>query len=303
MPSPFVSVIIPTWNGSAFIAETLQSVLAQTFSDLEILVVDDGSTDNTTAIVQSFPSPVRLIRQKNAGTAAARNTGLSEARGQWIAFLDHDDLWVPTKLQQQLAAAASSPCALYGGVQFFDGATGRVTCNHMPPAGIDFHQLLGFEIVALQSLFCPAQSARDLGFDATLKGTDDWDFCIRLALQLPFIRIPQTLIRVRIHDAQAGRQRESMFSNCRRALAKNAGAHPSSCTQCAAARRRARSRINAAYYEHLREEIVAGLRSVNPLRTARASLKALTRTPDQLAATFARKTRRLLGMSPTLREA
>ncbi|HVX83184.1 MAG TPA: glycosyltransferase family A protein [Phycisphaerae bacterium] len=303
MTTPLVSVIIPTWNGSAFIAETLQSVLAQTCSDLEILVIDDGSTDTTPAVVESFPAPIRLIRQKNAGTAAARNTGLAEARGQWIAFLDHDDLWVPQKLELQLAAAASSPCALYGGVQFFDGATGRITCTHLPPAGIDFHQLLGFEIVALQSLLCPAQAARDIGFDATLKGTDDWDFCIRLAQRLPFIRIPQTLLRVRIHDAQAGRQRESMFSNCRRVLAKNARAHPASCTPCATARRRARSRINAAYYEHLREEIVTGVRSVNPFRTARASLKALTRTPDQLAATFARKSRRLLGMAPTLKEA
>jgi glycosyltransferase involved in cell wall biosynthesis len=293
-----VSIIIPTWNGSAFIAETIQSVLNQSYTKIEILVIDDGSTDDTPDIVEAFGAPVRLIRQRNGGTAAARNTGLVEARGDWIAFLDHDDLWIPSKISLQVTTATSNaPCALYGGVQFFESSTRRVTCTHIPPAGIDFHQLLGFEIVALQSLICPTSAARAVGgFDTSLKGTDDWDFCIRLALTIPLIRVPETLVHVRIHDGQAGRQRESMFNGCRRVLMKNCRTHQTGCLECSRARRRARHRINASYYEHLREEIVTGLGSGNLIRTAKASFQALTKTPDQLIATMARKTRRIFGL-------
>src|SRR5688572_3231285 len=95
---PTVSVIIPSYNCEAYIAETLGSVVGQTFGDLEIIVVDDGSTDRTREIVASFEPRVRLLTQKNNGVCAARNYGIREAQGQYVCLMDHDDYWLPDKL-------------------------------------------------------------------------------------------------------------------------------------------------------------------------------------------------------------
>ena len=101
--APAISVIIPAFNRGYCLANTLRSVLAQTFTDFEIIVVDDGSTDDTAAVARSFGDRVRLVSQKNGGVSAARNLGIRSARGAWIAFQDSDDLWHPKKLERQMA--------------------------------------------------------------------------------------------------------------------------------------------------------------------------------------------------------
>ena len=106
---PLVSVVIPTFNGARFLAQTIESVLAQTYPRLEVLVVDDGSTDETPAIAASYAPRVSYLHQANAGTAAARNTGITQASGAFIALLDHDDLWEPRKLERQLPLFATDP--------------------------------------------------------------------------------------------------------------------------------------------------------------------------------------------------
>ena len=100
---PKVSVVIPAYNAARFIRQTLDSAAAQTFRDFEIIVVDDGSQDETAQIVESFGERVRLIRQPNGGVSKARNVGMEQARGEYIAFLDADDLWEKSKLEQQVA--------------------------------------------------------------------------------------------------------------------------------------------------------------------------------------------------------
>ncbi len=99
---PTVSVIIPTYNRASLLPETVASILNQTQPPLEVLVVDDGSTDDTAAVCATFPDTVRYIRQNNAGVSAARNRGTCEAKGEWIAFADSDDPWELTKLEVQL---------------------------------------------------------------------------------------------------------------------------------------------------------------------------------------------------------
>jgi glycosyltransferase involved in cell wall biosynthesis len=98
---PTVTVVIPVFNGQRFIGEAIRSVLAQTFHDVEIIVVDDGSTDGTASVVRRFIPAVSYYRQENSGAGVARNLGVSAARGEWIAFLDADDLWYPSKLTVQ----------------------------------------------------------------------------------------------------------------------------------------------------------------------------------------------------------
>lgn len=123
-----VSVIIPVYNGARLLRRSIESVLRQTRPVAEILVIDDGSTDRTCEIVRSYGAPVRLISQQNAGAAAARNHGAREATAEWLAFLDHDDEWLPNKLELQLGALENMPDArlCYGPFWLF-GLKGSVT--------------------------------------------------------------------------------------------------------------------------------------------------------------------------------
>lgn len=102
MHEPLVSCIIPVWNGDKYLEEAIQSVLDQTYSNLEIIVVDDGSTDGTTTVISSFGDQLISIQQERAGPAAARNSGVTSARGDFIAFLDADDIWEPRKTELQV---------------------------------------------------------------------------------------------------------------------------------------------------------------------------------------------------------
>src|SRR5579859_34609 len=100
--TPLVSVVIPTYNGSQLLFETLQTVFAQTFRDFEVIVVNDGSTDDTPEMLRRFSGRVRVISQENGGIGVARNRGIAEASGRYVALLDHDDLWMPEKLARQV---------------------------------------------------------------------------------------------------------------------------------------------------------------------------------------------------------
>jgi len=106
---PLVSVIIPVFNGARYIGEAIHSVLAQIYSNVELIVIDDGSTDKTSGIVQSFGDRVRYQTQPNTGSGAARNRGVELARAEFLTFLDADDLWLPDKLERQMAFFAEQP--------------------------------------------------------------------------------------------------------------------------------------------------------------------------------------------------
>ncbi len=108
MPHPLVSVVIAVYNGAAYLGEAIESVLAQDYSPIEIIVVDDGSTDETPAVCGRFPT-LRYHYQANQGSAIARNAGVALAQGEYLAFLDHDDLWLPEKTSRQVAALQALP--------------------------------------------------------------------------------------------------------------------------------------------------------------------------------------------------
>src|SRR5437867_2556724 len=106
---PCVSVVIPVYNGERYLADAIQSVLDQTYENFEVIVVDDGSTDESAAVAKRFGEAIRYVHQANGGVSKARNTGIAEARGVYLAFLDQDDLWLPDKLSVQVAYLDSHP--------------------------------------------------------------------------------------------------------------------------------------------------------------------------------------------------
>ncbi len=109
MTAPLISCIVPVWNRERFVAETLDSILAQTYRPIEVIVVDDGSTDGTPQVLAGYGDRITTLRQENAGPGPARNTGIRAARGEFLAFLDSDDLWLPEKLAIQHARFEAHP--------------------------------------------------------------------------------------------------------------------------------------------------------------------------------------------------
>jgi glycosyltransferase involved in cell wall biosynthesis len=210
---PNVSVIIPAYNAEKYIVETVQSALDQTCQDLEVIVVDDGSKDGTLTALEVFGDRIRVHQQPNGGVARARNTGVSLARGSWVAFLDADDLWLPHKLEQQLTCS-DAPMTYTD--RFNIGARGdlpelqsKVTAMH---GGDVFVQLL------LEGNFITNTSVmirRELfekmgGFYTGLNGTEDWDLWIRVAEKHLIGFIPEPLVRYRFHEASISRNYERM---------------------------------------------------------------------------------------------
>ncbi|HPP08870.1 MAG TPA: glycosyltransferase family A protein, partial [bacterium] len=119
-----VSVIVPVYNAERFIGETLRSVLCQTYKDIEVIVVDDGSTDHSVEVIKKYNDPrIMLIRQQNRGVSAARNTGIKSSNGKFIALLDHDDLWLAEKIEKQMILFEKNPdvALVYSDISYIDG--------------------------------------------------------------------------------------------------------------------------------------------------------------------------------------
>ena len=241
--APLVSVIIPTYNGARFLAQTVESVLAQTYPNVEVLVVDDGSTDETPAVVSGYGERVRYVRQVNSGTAAARNRGIARACGQYVALLDHDDLWLPHKLERQLPAFAGDPSigVVFAEIEFFRTETGEVTAQYFPGVELGPHDLLAHRVLPIQTVVFRRSALEAVGpFDVSLRGTDDWDMGIRLAARFRMVGVPETLARVRLHPDQQGGDNLAMYRQARLVLRKHRTLHPrcQACREAWAASRR-----------------------------------------------------------------
>jgi glycosyltransferase involved in cell wall biosynthesis len=204
--APDVSVVIPT-RGSRFLPLALQGALWQEDVSLEVVVVDDASTDGTTAILdQTNDARLRVIRHdRRRGPALARNTGLTAARGEWVAFLDDDDLWSPRKLRTQLDAANAQDAALAYGAAVVIDADGRVIAADFPPPP---PEELPAALLATNLLPAPGSNViaktalvRDLGgFDENAR-FDDWDMWIRLAAAGRAASTGEVLVGYRHHSS------------------------------------------------------------------------------------------------------
>lgn len=193
-----ISVVIPVYNGSAYIADAVASVRAQGYPDIEVIVVDDDSTDDTAQVVAAIDPPVHYVWQENGGSAAARNRGVREATGDFIAFLDADDLWTEGKLALQLAAFEDDPLldVTWGHVREFN--QGDNPTDSGQPALAGKHPGT--------ALFRAQAYRRTGGFATDLPNAEVVDWVSRVdALGLQQRMLPQVLMYRRLHDSNKGR--------------------------------------------------------------------------------------------------
>jgi len=195
---PLVSVIIPTYNRAGQVAEAVASVAAQTFRDFEILVVDDGSTDDTFEVLAALEC-VRVLRHlRRRGVAAARNLGAAEARGEWLAFLDSDDLWLPEKLARQMAYLEARPGLLWCQTDetwVRKGVRVNKPASHRKVGGRIFLRSLERCLVSPSAVVLHRQLLADHGgFDADLPAAEDYDLWLRLSWRYEMGLVDEPLI-------------------------------------------------------------------------------------------------------------
>jgi glycosyltransferase involved in cell wall biosynthesis len=208
---PLISVIMPVYNGEKTIRETIESVFNQTFPDWELIVINDGSQDATLQILNSIQDPrLRVFSYPNAGQATSRNRGISQACGEYISFIDADDLWTPDKLEAQLHVLQANPQAAvaYSWTKCID-EVGQVSRrgSHISVTGDVYKNLLVVNFLENGSNpLIRRQALNEVGsFDESLTPAEDWDLWLRLAARYHFevVSSPQILYRVSVKSATA----------------------------------------------------------------------------------------------------
>ena len=204
-----ISVVIPAYNAAHFLPRSLASVFAQTLLPDEVIVVDDGSTDNTAAVAAALGA--KVIKRQNGGLSAARNTGIQNASSEWIALLDADDMWAPKKLELQAARVRPDTVLVYTGLRFFDdnGARGERpaidptqalkllrSCNPIAPSTV----LVGREAVMQGG-----------GFREDIRACEDWEMWVRLQRLGKFEGVPDVLMDCYVHADSLSHNPEGML--------------------------------------------------------------------------------------------
>jgi glycosyltransferase involved in cell wall biosynthesis len=209
---PKVSVVIPVYNSDKYIEETLDSVLSQTYTDFEVIVVDDGSEDKTPSIVKQYqvkyPEKVKLIQKENGGPASARNMGIKVARGEFIAFNDSDDLWLPSKLEKQLEYFNSDPQVglVYSKYTSFKGDKELRTKPEGGHSGWIFTKLLSKSIIQASTMIVKRECLDAVGtFDESFSLADEYDMSLRIAKKFQCYFVDKALTRYRVHDTNASK--------------------------------------------------------------------------------------------------
>lgn len=193
-----ISVIVPVYNGASYVADAIRSILAQGDHPLEIIVVDDGSTDDTATIVQQFGPPVRYYHQRNQGSSIARNFGVTQAKGEWLAFLDADDLWAADRLAVQAAALQQNPAVdlIWGHVMEFSGDA--------PDSAIGVDALPGYHVGTM--LIRKDVFAAVGAFSTTYQLAEMVDWIARLqSSSAQQLMLPEVLMYRRIHQTNKGK--------------------------------------------------------------------------------------------------
>lgn len=205
--SPTISAVVPCHNAAPYLAAAIGSILGQTCPPHEVIVVDDGSTDDSARIAASYGPPVHVIRQANQGESVARNRGIEAAVGDWIAFLDADDLWVPTKLERQIEAirgAGQDVVCVYGDLTVFGERVAERTVvrpeYHAGPAALA--AMLVDWCAHVDTVVVRGDVARACRFPEHVRLNEDVIFMVLLRSRGTFLRVPEVLAAYRRHPGQ-----------------------------------------------------------------------------------------------------
>jgi glycosyltransferase involved in cell wall biosynthesis len=221
-----VSVVIPVFNGAGYLAEAIRSALSQSERPVECIVVDDGSTDATPETVREFGRDVTYIRQEHAGVSVARNRGTAVARGNLIAFLDHDDTWLPCKLERQLELLSNSDARMALCAMTVINTRGEVLGTKQLKAREDLLKgMLMFDGTETVSCSSTGVAKRDAllacgGFDTALSTSADWDLLLRMLLAGPVAYVDEPLVLYRVHADNMSRSVQRMECDMRHAFDK-----------------------------------------------------------------------------------
>ncbi|MEB3831297.1 glycosyltransferase [Phormidium sp. CCY1219] len=201
---PLISVIIPVFNGEKTIKQTVNSVFSQSFTDVQLIIINDGSTDSTLSILSTLKDPrIQVFSYPNAGVAASRNRGIAQAKGEYISFLDADDLWTADKLEAQFKALQDNPQAAvaYSWTDYIDEHN-QFLCpgSHITMNGDVYAKLLFKNFIENGSnpLIQRGALTEVGGFDESLPPAEDWDMWLRLAARYRFVAVPRPQILYRM---------------------------------------------------------------------------------------------------------
>ena len=203
-----VSVIMPAYNAEKFLEASINSALSQSIDSIEVIVVDDGSSDNTLQLAKSFGDKVRVFSRKNGGAAAARNYGVQQAKGDWVAFLDADDIWLPQNLEQQLTNCKGMVWSHSDSVFIGDGHDGTVRSSDLAPkyGGEVIPQLVVNNFIGTSTVMMKRDVYLEMGgFDESLRALQDWDLWLRMASKYELSYTPDVLAQYRVHAASTSR--------------------------------------------------------------------------------------------------
>ena len=270
MRCPAVSVIMSVYNTGRILRETIASVIAQTFADFELLIVDDGSTDEITQDILADQNDhrIRIIRQRNAGVAAARNRGIAEARGEYLAFLDHDDIFMPDKLAALKECLDKSPrtAVVYSPVVPF-GECSAAALSLPPLRGECYSTLLRRNLIYSVSCIMVRTeflSAHHVTFDPGCVPCDDWDFHLQCAVFGEMTMFDRPLVGYRMHRGNQSADRVSMYEAGIRTVKKHLRNVSAVSAVTGIPKRRIRAAGRYALAEHLyglgRQDLAAGRR-------------------------------------------
>jgi len=216
--SPLVSVVLPTYNYARFLPESVGSVLSQTYTHYEVIVVDDGSTDNTKDVLNPFMQKIRYIKlEQNKGLPVARNTGIQSARGKYVAFIDADDLWLPEKLQTDIEYFETHPeVSMVYSKHINIDEKGRVVNGSVKkqlPSGNVFTQLFSEQNFVIASSVVVRKNVFETTglFDEQLFNCQDWDLWLRIAFHFQVAGINKPLVKYRHNPHSLSKNRNNVL--------------------------------------------------------------------------------------------